>query len=350
MTLASSRGRPPVAATLLISAIFLIGHTVATAMSASDPLALFGPALKLGSQEHRTLDAGEPLVKVLRAGERDVALIGLGRTDASGDRLIAWMRQVEQLYRGRYIPVIGRFSTPPRLEDLAALELDDRDLDDLRNCEVADCELKLSGAEIAAIKSAILAAGHVWKPAAQRAFRQVVVARAQSFLERGFTGMTYDDEHAPVSLASEFFSVARAPDGFATRFPELVAYASSDPGSIDVVQERFLYWSKQEYGAKPVISVTQVSVARRPAARLAALAAAKQVFATHYVTASLSFTAIVEDAAGAPAYLLYENRSRVDFLDGPFASLRRMMVERRLRAEGPRAFDQLRRKLESGDP
>jgi hypothetical protein len=351
MSTASSRSRPPpLGAVLFIVTLLLIVQTVAESLTASDPLAMFGPALRLGSKDRRTLDSGEALVKVLPADDRDVALIGVVRTGASGGRLMAWMRHVEQLYSGRYVPVVGRFSDPPRIEDLAALELDDRDLESLRDCEAGDCELKLSVAEMSEIRTKMITSGASWKVAGQRAFRQVVLGRVRAFLERGLIGMTYDDEDPPVSLAAEFFSVSSATDGLGTRFPELTEYlrnfGDTYPGSTYPVHERFLYWSKQELGAKPVISVTHVSVVQRPAPRLAALAAAKQVFASHYVTASLSFTAIVDDAVGAPAYLLYENRSRVDFLGGAFAPLRRLMVERRLRSEGPRVLDQLRQKLE----
>jgi hypothetical protein len=345
----ASRGRPPVGAAVSVIAVLLFLHPVVETLTASDPLALFGPALKLGSKDRRTVDAGEALVKVLPADQRDVALIGVARTGASGERLMAWMRHVDELYRGRYVSLIGRFSNPPRIEDLAALELDDRDLDSLRTCEAGDCELKLNVAEMSDLKAKIVTAGAEWKPVARRAFRQIVLARAQAFLEHGLTGMTYDDETPSVSLASEFFSVASAPDSLGIRFPALVDGLRRFPAVTYPVKD-FLYWSKQELGAKPIISVTHVSVAHRPGPRVGALAAARQVFATHYVTASLSFTAIVEDQAGAPAYLVYENRSRVDLLDGPFASLRRMMVERRLRSEGPRVLDQLRQKLESGNP
>ena len=341
---------PPWRPSLLIGAVVLFLQAAPDGISSSDPRASFDPFITLGAKERRTLDAGEALVRVLPANGRDIALTGLVRTNASGDRLIGWMSQVERLYRSRYVPLVGRFSDPPHIEDLAALELDDRDLDSLRDCEVADCDLKLSAAEMLDIRTQIAAAGGAWKPEAQRAFRQVVLARARAYLNRGLAEMTYDDENAPVSLASEFFAIAGTRGSMTTRVPGFAEYLRRYPDAAHPVRHEFLYWSKQELGARPVIAVTHLTVVQRPTSRLAALAAAKQVFATHYLTASLSFTAIATDDAGVPAYLLYENRTRVDFFGGAFAALRRLMVERRIRSDGPRALDELRRKLESGDP
>ena len=52
-----------------------------------------------------------------------------------------------------------------------------------------------------------------------------------------------------------------------------------------------------------------------------ALVAGKEIFATHYVNASLGLTAIVRGEPGGPNYLAYVNRSEVDMLGGMFGGL-----------------------------
>lgn len=70
----------------------------------------------------------------------------------------------------------------------------------------------------------------------------------------------------------------------------------------------------------------------------------------HYLTASLSFTAIGGATEGTDRYLVYLNHSRSDVLDGLFGGLIRRVIERRLKAEGPAALGVIRRRLESDPP
>ena len=76
--------------------------------------------------------------------------------------------------------------------------------------------------------------------------------------------------------------------------------------------------------------------------------AAAQVFATHYVKASLSLTSVVSVPGDDTRYLTYLRRSRVDVFQGSFGGLIRRMVRKRVRAEGPPVLDAFRRNLESG--
>jgi hypothetical protein len=100
-------------------------------------------------------------------------------------------------------------------------------------------------------------------------------------------------------------------------------------------------------GGKPIVSITHINIVRnRAEGRPEALVAVKQVYASHYLTASLSFTAISDASDSASRYLVYARRSRADVLTGPFAGLIRRTVERRIRSEGPALLDRLRRRLE----
>jgi hypothetical protein len=74
------------------------------------------------------------------------------------------------------------------------------------------------------------------------------------------------------------------------------------------------------------------------------------VYASHYLTALLSFTALGGGPDGTERYLVYLNHSRSDVFDGIFGGLIRRVVERRLKAEGPAALEMIRRRLEGGPP
>jgi hypothetical protein len=60
--------------------------------------------------------------------------------------------------------------------------------------------------------------------------------------------------------------------------------------------------------------------------------ASRQIFANHYIDASLGLTALVDSGDGSGmSYLLYVNRSRIDRFPGPFGGLARALMKPRIR-------------------
>jgi hypothetical protein len=304
-------------------------------------------ALSLAPGDYRRLKPGEALIEVLPAEGRNVTMRAAIRVDADAERLAKWTRRVDRLYAGPYVSAIARFSDPPQMTDLAGLLLDEEDLLDLRRCRPGNCSMKLDAAEMRDIRQAISAAGADWRISAQQAFRRVVLARAGEYVADGHAPSTsYQDKRKRVLLNGEFAAIAST---VALTHPELFPitnFLSVYPKGQAQDVESFLYWSKASLGAKPVVSVTHVAMV---ASRHATLVAKKQVYASHYLTASLSFTAIAPGPDGAERYLFYLNHSRSDVFDGMFGGLIRRIVEKRLGAEGPAMLDRMRRRLESGE-
>ena len=147
----------------------------------------FPLVLSLTAGDYTRLNAGEALVELLPAESKEVAIRAATRVDANPARLIRWTRRVEALNKGRYVVAIGRFSEPPRIDDLEGLSLDDEDLMDLRRCRPGSCGIKLGDAEIAQVREAMAVAGSDWKTATQRTFRAIVLTRAERYLAEGHT-------------------------------------------------------------------------------------------------------------------------------------------------------------------
>jgi hypothetical protein len=114
--------------------------------------------------------------------------------------------------------------------------------------------------------------------------------------------------------------------------------------------ESFFYWSKDLLGdAKPIVSITHLSIL--PASGYEpTIVVASQVFATHYLNASLSLTAVTDCAGDGRRHVVYLRRSRVDVFQGAFGSLVRRVVNKRVRAEGRPVLESFRMKLERGLP
>ncbi len=75
-----------------------------------------------------------------------------------------------------------------------------------------------------------------------------------------------------------------------------------------------------------------------------------QVYASHYLDASLTVTAFVQDAAASQAHFVYLHRSSVDLLGGFWGGIARSLIESKVRKDGPAILRSVRERLASGDP
>lgn len=317
---------------------------VAAPATALDPFAFFRPSIAVSADDRRELDRGQSIARVVRGTDREVGVFAAVRVSIDGDRLVAWVRQIAELKKSPYVLAIGRFSDPPRIEDLKGLTLDDEDLSAIRRCRPGDCDLKLARAEMNVLRQTLAKSGDDWKPALQNAFRQIVLRRVQGYLANGHAGVEG-------YKAARFSSLLRHSPFLTGSLPRFAKYLDQYPRAPIADVESFIYWSKERLDGKAVISATHVSILRSTDSRLPdALVAGKGIFATHYVNASLALTAIMRGRPGSPNYLAYVNRSDVDVVGGLFGGLVRVFMERRLKKEASTVLLGLRQRLESGAP
>jgi hypothetical protein len=246
---------------------------------------------------------------------------------------------------------VGRFSDPPRVEDLGRLTLDAEDMEDIRQCRPADCSVKLSAAEMAMLQREISGPASEWRPRLQQAFRRMVVDRVRAYQAGGLGALPpYADRDPPRLTRDAFAVLVDQSTSIRAGLPEIAAAVQGPPRPLPGV-ESFYYWSKERFSGKPVVSATHVSIVRPTApGSPAVVVVGKQLFATHYINASLSLTSLLRGAAGSPNYLVYLNRTEVDVIGGLFGGIARMLIQRRIGNEADELLGALRRRLERGDP
>jgi hypothetical protein len=349
---ATSRGGVVVVAVAAL-AVLTSAATRSSQAPAADPFAFLAPAVVPSAGERQRLERGEVISRTLEADDRQAVVFVATRLNAAPGALVAWTRTISALKRNVHVLAIGRFSDPPVLSDLDGLVLDQRDLDDLRDCRPADCGLKLTAGEIARLAGPATAArSGSSTDAVQQAFREVVLDRVLAYRRHGLAGLpALADSRRSRRIAEGLAAlVDRSP--FLGRVPAVVSWLRQYPQG-EGASDSFLYWSKEGYGSgKPVISVTHVGIFTPPPApdRPAVLVASKQLFATHYSNASLGLMMVLPGAAGAPSYFGYLNRTELDVLGGIFGGVARLAVERRLARQVPILVRELRGRLESGPP
>jgi len=322
---------------IIVSAILLTLRTTVpqAAPSHGSPFAFLGPAIQFTDEERRKLDQREVVLRILPASGHELAVLAAGSLDVGADALVASVRDMPGLKRGAYVPQIGVFSSPPRLSDVRELTLDPADVKAIRKCRPDrpdDCDLKLESAEIARLHAAARS-GAPDNAALQEEFRRVLVERAREYQRRG-------DQQGQEEFAS---LLQHSP--YVKRLPQLAAYLERYPAAAPAGSESFLYWSKETYAWKPMITVTHVTILHGSVDEGApeVVVASRDLFSTRYTSGSLVLTMLLRNAdAPSRRYLVYINRTWVDGV----RALWRPFVEYRVRGQARSVFAGARDRIE----
>jgi hypothetical protein len=290
------------------------------------------------------LEQGQTVVRLLTTQDkREVAVCGLVSLQVPADVFLQSFREGMARKTNPAILEIGSLSSTPTLDDLKTLTIENRDLDDLKDCVVGDCRLKLSAAMIERFHKEVDLQAPDYRIQAAQLLKQMLLEYVRDYLARGDIALIeYNDKAKEVRLAEEQRALVTA-SGYVNdvlpKFPQsLKGFSTSELRLV----ENVIVWSKIKFGLKPVIAINHIMVYKRAEETgPQVLIASKQIYANHYFNSSLALTAFVNIPGANPgSYLFYENRSRADGLEGMFSKIKRGIVE-------DRAVDGLKAILES---
>lgn len=315
------------------------------------PLAWFEPDVSLSRNDLLRLDRGEVVVKPLPPKSGQLGVFTITELDAASDVFVSWIRQVAELKRSKAVPVSRRFSEPPALGDLDGLQLDQRDLDSIRECRPGDCDLKLSAAEIETL-SRVAARGS--DGAIQEVFRRLLLDRLMAYRSGGLAALPLPAFSRNAIQPAEVFAALRASSPYIRQSDQRLASWLEQPheaGGPEV--ESFYYWSKEYYSSgKAVIAVTHVGVTRAAtgSAGPQVAVAGKQLFASRYMNGMLTHITLSRDPQSGQGYMTYTNRAQLDVLGGMFGGIVRGIINGRLKGDAATVLRTLRTRIESGPP
>ena len=278
--------------------------------------------------DRAALEQGQPVVKLLPVQDkREVAVCGLVSLQVPAEVFLQSFRDSMVRKSNAAILEIGRFNSTPSLDDLQALTIEDRDIDDLKDCVVGDCKLKLSTTMIERFQKEINWEAPDYRVQVTQLFKRILFDYVRDYLSQGETALIeYVDKPKEVRLAEEQRSLMAAANSFIDVARELPPDSKGYRGS---VVENAIVWSKIKFGLKPVIAINHISIYKRDQMTgPQILIVSKQIYANHYFDSSLALTAFGNTPGASPgSYLFYENRSRVDGLTGIFGKIKRDVVE-----------------------
>jgi hypothetical protein len=268
------------------------------------------------SDDLSSIDQGEIVTESLEADSpAEVAVCAGVHLELPLEFALEMYREVETFKASSAVSEVGTFSTPPRLDDLDRLTLEEDDIKALQDCAPGHCEVKLPAAVMQQFRSEINWAAPDRTLRVLTLFRHVLIDYAKAYLTGGNEAMwEYDDEDHALRMGDDFREVLRESPNLFHYGPELFNYLDNFPGASLLGATNFICWQKEIFGrVKPVISLNHVTIYRPSAKRPVALVISKQIYANHYFEASLVERVLIGDDRGG-LYVIYLNRSRFDDL------------------------------------
>jgi hypothetical protein len=283
--------------------------------------------------DFEALKLKQPVVRSIPTTDKaEIAVSGLVNVGAAADEFLRSYRASMSRKSNAAILEIGAFGREPSTADLQTLTLETRDIEDLKECVVGECQVKLSASMIERFRKEIDWNAADYEAKATSLFRRMLLEYVQNYRTRGEAALiAYNDKRDEVSLAVEQRALNAAPS-------YVNEFINNSKASLELLEDT-LIWSKIKFGLKPVIAINHILIYKRNSdVGPQVLVASRQIYANHYFNASLALTAFVR-VSDAPngAYLVYENRSRADGLEGPFGKIKRGVVEKKA-VEGLRAI------------
>jgi len=266
---------------------------------------------------------GETVVRLAPAQDKqEVAVSGLVSLRTNAEEFLRSYRESLTQKNNAAVLEIGSFSKTPTLSDLQNLTLEPDDLEDLRECVVGDCQIKLSAAMIDRFRREVNWQAPDYAQQATELYKSMLVDYVRDYRSRGEAALIeYNDKPDQVRVVDEQHAISNVSSYLHDMLDSTLSKSELQP------LEELIVWSKIKFGLKPVIAVNHVTIYKQDQELgPQVLAVSQQIYANHYFNSSLALTAFVT-VAGPTSFLIYENRSRADALDGPFSKLKRKMVE-----------------------
>jgi hypothetical protein len=295
----------------ILGALLAVGLSGAIAHAQAPPL----PFLKkvgFTDAELASFNKGEVVTKILPTKEDlDAAVIGAIRVSASPATLVEKVRTLEAFKKSTTVLQIGRFSSPPKIEDLAGLTIDDDELKDLEECKVGSCDLKLGAGAMELAKKVDWKASDAHAKATAL-LKRAMVDGANAYLNTGSMGL-YVDNAVPEPVVEGLKKIL-ADSPYLLQYDDAFGkYILDFPKTSLPGTESVLYWSKDKL-RKPVVSIHHLIIhTKGEGAGAVYFLADKHVYDSHYFLATVDFVGLVPDADPGKGFsLVYLTRTRID--------------------------------------
>lgn len=269
----------------------------------------------LSEAQLAAVDRGEVVTKLLPSPEKpEIAAFGIVRVNGTLPTLREELRDFKSFRKVPQIPEIGRFSDPPRVEDLDGLTWPDADVDALRNCRPGKCDVKLGTGSLDRLAKEVDWKASDAKTKVLALIKDQMVAYVGAYRAGGTDALAVTvDKGNPKALSAEFRTLLKNSPYLPEYLPMFHQYLAAYPqGSLPGVSDT-LFWTKDEFGLKPTVSMHHATVYQPEASQgPSLLVAIRMLYASHFFNAALEIMAASPTPDGSGLYLLDLYRTRID--------------------------------------
>jgi len=297
--------------TLLAASLLCVVAAPVFAQSPEPPPRPFlRKVIQLDDQKLAAIDKGEVVTKQLETADKpEIAAFGVVKAAGTPDLLLRLAKDVKRFRQVPQIPEMGLFSSPPKLDDLKALTHPPDDINALKKCKPGSCDVKLGTAALEKMATIDWKASDA-ETRATALLNQMIVDFVAAYQQGGTDAMgTIMDKKAPKTRTNESKTLLAHSPYLPEYVKEFNDYLEAYPKGKLADTEDVLYWTKDEFGLKPVVSLYHMTLHKQPKG---ALIANKMLAATHFFNASLEILAGVPTPDGKGMYLMSLARTRID--------------------------------------
>jgi hypothetical protein len=338
---------------IFLFAVFLFAPVLPQTPSMEPLFSFMKRHAGLTEEELADLKNGKPLIRVIPESDKHASsVIGIVRVsprtgiDLSGFRESIGQRGNPSRSGG------GPISVPPQISDLDAFRPEAKDVDDLRNCRPGKCGVKLSPQMIMSLTERPELASASSSEIAE-IYKQMFIDYVAGYIAGGDKALIeYDAPRKPVRLVEEYAAIYSKPNLPDLLAPEFGKHLRTFPEKVTGVEDRF-DWAVVETGLRPIFSITHSSAyAKKTDGIDVFMLAAKQIYASHYIDATLAvFTLVIPNSSETPTgYLVFSNTSRSTALAGVFGGIVHSVAEGQAEERVGELLARAKSRLEAAPP
>lgn len=313
---------------------------------------LFRDYIGLKDDEIRKIEKGEAVSKVLKTDNKpEVVVFGAVYVRAQMEDYVALFRDLPQLEKYENYFAVRRFSDPPVMSDLEGLSVNHKDIEDLEDCKVADCEIQLPLQNMEAFRNQVDWDAEDVDVQVNEMAKPLFLDLIKAYLAGGNQALgEYRDKKKPRVVEEHFKGLLSQLKALPDYVPELHNYLLNYPEATLPGADDYLYWEHVKFGLKPTIRANHVTIYPMKSGSMSAyITVTKQLYASHYFHTAIDLSYLVKETPEDPGFfLLTVKASCQDGLTGFTGSILRRIVTGKTRDSLRDALITIKKKLEQG--
>lgn len=304
----------------LIALCGLVAQAPVGAQQAPPPLTSFlEQSAGFNEKQFAALERGQSVAKVLKTTiDRDVAVVSVITVDVPRAWFVEHLTAVDRPLRSPTRSLSGVFSTPAVPGDIGDLALSKNDVKDLKACHPRSCNFKLPAAGMAYLSTnADWNSPNISTELLHYA-REQMAAYVNDYRLHGSAAMVVYDDQPTVKSSDALAGLLSASPYLYPSVPAFQKYLLDYPNEkLDSVTN-MIFWSQDQMPhTRPLLNIRQLSIFSPPDPGNVTLIANKQLWADHYLEASLDILGVIDRSTVAgheSVYLVALRQFRFDNL------------------------------------